>query len=118
MSQGSPAEEASAEVRWEMPALTLADILDRGLVFAAKDGSRPILETVYIDYQKGGVTFAAADGFCLLVQHLDTDRVDAEGVGFALRRDDAALWSTICKRHAARVRKTDKKAVAKVSVTI
>ena len=63
MSQGSSAEEASAEVRWEMPALTLADILDRGLVFAAKDGSRPILETVYIEYQKGGVTFAAANGF-------------------------------------------------------
>ena len=52
------------------------------------------------------------------MQHLDTDGVDGEWVGFALRRDDAALWSTICKRHAARVRKTDKKAVAKVSVTI
>lgn len=78
-------------------AKDLAQALAHTLPAAAKDGARPVLETIRWDIEPGRIILSAADGFVLVESTFDLKEKDTPTATALLPREAMALIKQMCK---------------------
>jgi DNA polymerase III sliding clamp (beta) subunit (PCNA family) len=82
-------------------ATELAEVLNRVLPFAARDGSRPVLACVNFVAKDGKLTLVSSDGFRLAVVTLDYD--DGEGQALISHDDLTGVANALRRAKRARI---------------